>query len=44
MGFTEKALALLYEAMQRIKRETGPFINLPERRIGRRGVDLEELR
>jgi len=37
MGFTEKALALLYETMQRIKRETGRFINLPERRRGRWG-------
>lgn len=34
-GFSEKALAALYEGMQKIKRLACPFVNLPEKRRGR---------
>jgi bifunctional non-homologous end joining protein LigD len=36
-GFSEKALEPLYEGMQKIKRATCPFVNLPEKRRGRWG-------
>jgi bifunctional non-homologous end joining protein LigD len=36
-GFSEKALADLYSALQKIKRTTCPFVNLPEERRGRWG-------
>ena len=36
-GFSERVLAELYGAMQRIKRATCPFVNLPEKRLGRWG-------
>jgi bifunctional non-homologous end joining protein LigD len=39
-GFSAIALATLYEGMQRIKRTSCPFINLPERRPGRWGVGI----
>lgn len=34
-GFSERVLAHLYEGMQEIKRETCPFVNLPEKSPGR---------
>jgi bifunctional non-homologous end joining protein LigD len=34
-GFSEKALATLYEGMQKIRRSTCPFVNLPEKGLGR---------
>jgi bifunctional non-homologous end joining protein LigD len=34
-GFSEKALEHLYEGMQKIKRATCPFVNLPEKTPGR---------
>ena len=34
-GFSERALAALYEGMQKIKRATCPFLNLPEQGPGR---------
>lgn len=39
-GFSEKALATPYEGMQKIKRTSCPFINLPERRPGRWGLGI----
>jgi bifunctional non-homologous end joining protein LigD len=39
-GFSERALAALYEGMQKIRRTTCPFINLPERRRGRWGLGI----
>ena len=35
IGFSEKALAALYDGLQKIKRETCPFVNLPEKGPGR---------
>ena len=39
-GFSERALAALYEGMQKIKRATCPFVNLPEKGPGgwRQGI------
>ena len=39
-GFSEKGLGALYGGLQKIKRETCPFVNLPEKRPGswRQGV------
>jgi bifunctional non-homologous end joining protein LigD len=34
-GFSEKVLADLYASMQKLKRETRPFVNLPEKQAGR---------
>jgi bifunctional non-homologous end joining protein LigD len=34
-GFSEKVLADLYAGMQELKRETCPFVNLPEKKRGR---------
>jgi bifunctional non-homologous end joining protein LigD len=34
-GFSERALATLYEGLQKIKRPTCPFVNLPEKAPGR---------
>ena len=34
-GFSEKALGLLYAGLQKIKRPTCPFVNLPEKTPGR---------
>jgi len=39
-GFSEKALATLYEGMRKIKRATCPFLNLPEIRPGRWGLGI----
>jgi bifunctional non-homologous end joining protein LigD len=39
-GFSEKALATLYEGMEQIKRTTCPFANLPEKRPGRWGQGI----
>ena len=39
-GFSERALATLYDGMQKIKRETCPFVNLPEKRRGRFGQGI----
>jgi bifunctional non-homologous end joining protein LigD len=39
-GFSEKALAALYEGMQTIQRTSCPFVNLPERRSGRWGQGI----
>ena len=39
-GFSEKALAELYGGLQKIKRETCPFVNLPEKRSGRWGQGI----
>ena len=39
-GFSEKALAALYEGMQKIKRSTCPFVNLPEKKPGRWGLGI----
>jgi len=39
-GFSERALAVLYDGMQKIKRETCPFVNLPEKRRGRFGQGI----
>ena len=36
-GFSEKALETLYGGLQKIKRATCPFVNLPEKRPGRSG-------
>jgi bifunctional non-homologous end joining protein LigD len=33
-GFSERALATLYDGLQKIKSTTCPFINLPEKRLG----------
>jgi bifunctional non-homologous end joining protein LigD len=34
-GFSERALATLYEGLQQINRTTWPFVNLPEKSPGR---------
>jgi bifunctional non-homologous end joining protein LigD len=39
-GFSEKALATLYGGMQKIRRTSCPFVNLPERRPGRWGQGI----
>jgi bifunctional non-homologous end joining protein LigD len=39
-GFSEKLLKELYGAFQKIKRESCPFINLPEKRRGRWGQGI----
>ena len=39
-GFSEKALATLYDGFQKIRRTTSPFINLPEKRRGRWGQGI----
>jgi bifunctional non-homologous end joining protein LigD len=39
-GFSERALATLYDGMQRIKRTSCPFINLPEMKPGRWGLGI----
>ena len=39
-GFSERALETLYGGLQRITRDTCPFINLPERRPGRWGQGI----
>jgi bifunctional non-homologous end joining protein LigD len=39
-GFSERALAGLYDGMQKIKRATCPFVNLPEKRRGRFGQGI----
>jgi bifunctional non-homologous end joining protein LigD len=39
-GFSERALAALYKGMQKIKRPTCPFVNLPEKRRGRFGQGI----
>jgi len=39
-GFSEKALAVLYDGLQKIRRSTCPFVNLPERRTGRWGLGI----
>ena len=39
-GFSERALAALYDGMQKINRETCPFVNLPEKRRGRFGQGI----
>jgi bifunctional non-homologous end joining protein LigD len=36
-GFSERVLVELYGGLQRIRRETCPFVNLPEKRPGRWG-------
>jgi bifunctional non-homologous end joining protein LigD len=39
-GFSERALETLYGGLERITRDTCPFINLPERRPGRWGQGI----
>jgi ATP dependent DNA ligase C terminal region len=39
-GFSERALATLYEGLERIKLTTCPFVLPPERRHGRWGVGI----
>jgi len=39
-GFTEKMLAVLYHGLQKVGRETCPFVNLPEKRRGRWGQGI----
>ena len=39
-GFSNQSLMHLYEGMQKIKRGTCPFVNLPERRPGRWGQGI----
>ena len=39
-GYSEKALATLYEGLQKIRRPMCPFVNLPERKPGRWGLGL----
>jgi bifunctional non-homologous end joining protein LigD len=39
-GFSEKALAALYGGLQKIKRTSCPFVNLPEKRPGRWGQGI----
>jgi bifunctional non-homologous end joining protein LigD len=39
-GFSERALAALYDGMQKIKRATCPFVNLPQKRRGRFGQGI----
>jgi bifunctional non-homologous end joining protein LigD len=40
-GFSEKVLAALYDGLQKIRRESCPFVNLPERKPGRWGQGIE---
>jgi bifunctional non-homologous end joining protein LigD len=39
-GFSDKALATLYDGLQKVGRTTCPFINLPEKRRGRWGQGI----
>ena len=39
-GFSERALAELYNGLQTIRRATCPFVNLPEKRPGRWGLGI----
>jgi bifunctional non-homologous end joining protein LigD len=39
-GFSEKALASLYDGFQKIRRTSCPFVNLPEKRRGRWGQGI----
>jgi bifunctional non-homologous end joining protein LigD len=39
-GYSEKRLAELYQSLQKIKRPTCPFINLPEKRRGHWGQGI----
>jgi bifunctional non-homologous end joining protein LigD len=39
-GFSEKVLEVLYDGLQKIRRATCPFVNLPERRSGRWGQGI----
>lgn len=39
-GFSERALATLYAGLQRIRRTSCPFVNLPEKRPGRWGLGI----
>jgi bifunctional non-homologous end joining protein LigD len=39
-GFSEKVLEVLYDGLQKIRRPTCPFVNLPERRSGRWGQGI----
>ena len=39
-GFSEKALAALYDGLQKIRRTTCPFVNLPEQKPGRWGLGI----
>ena len=39
-GFSERALETLYDAFQKIRRTTCPFVNLPEKTRGRWGLGI----
>jgi bifunctional non-homologous end joining protein LigD len=39
-GYSEKALAALYDGLEKIPRTTCPFVNLPERKPGRWGLGI----
>jgi bifunctional non-homologous end joining protein LigD len=39
-GFSEKALATLYDGFQKIRRASCPFVNLPEKKSGRWGLGI----
>jgi len=39
-GFSEKALATLYEGIQKIRRANCPFVNLPEKKPGHWGLGV----
>jgi bifunctional non-homologous end joining protein LigD len=39
-GFSEKALATLYDGLQKIRRASCPFVNLPEKKSGRWGQGI----
>jgi bifunctional non-homologous end joining protein LigD len=39
-GFSEKALAALYDGLQKIRRTSCPFVNLPERKPRRWGLGI----
>jgi bifunctional non-homologous end joining protein LigD len=39
-GYSEKALAALYDGLRKINRTTCPFVNLPERKPGRWGLGI----
>jgi bifunctional non-homologous end joining protein LigD len=39
-GFSERALEALYDGLQKIRRATCPFVNLPERKPGRWGLGI----
>ena len=39
-GFSDKLLAELYAGLQRIRRDSCPFVNLPEKRRGRWGQGI----